>query len=55
MGLELMARKLVRNFAIDQDLVDQLERESATRGKSMSMIVREALQLHFGAARAGMN
>jgi Ribbon-helix-helix protein, copG family len=50
-----VGRKVVRNYAIDQELVEALERESATRGASMSLIVREALRRHFREQKVGAN
>ena len=39
-----VARKIVKNFALDEEIINRLERESATRNESMSLIVREALR-----------
>jgi hypothetical protein len=40
--------KIVKNFALDEDIIDALERKSAARKESMSLIVREALRTHLG-------
>jgi hypothetical protein len=42
-----MANKIVKHFAIDQELCDELARLSAARQESMSLIVREALRFHL--------
>lgn len=39
-----MAKKIVKNFALDQELIDALMRQSAARNESMSLIVRESLR-----------
>jgi plasmid stability protein len=39
-----VAKKVVKNFSLDEELIDALERKSATRRESMSLIVREALR-----------
>lgn len=44
-----MARKIVKNFALDQQLVTDLERLAEARQESMSLIVREALRSHIRA------
>ena len=42
-----VANKVVKNFALDQELVDALMRKSVARSESMSLIVREALRNHL--------
>ena len=42
-----MANKVVRHFVLDQELVDELMRESATRKESMSLVLREALRARY--------
>jgi hypothetical protein len=39
-------KKIVKNFALDEQLCDALARSSARRGESMSLLVREALRSH---------
>lgn len=52
-GRRVMAKKIVKNFTIDKELCEALERLSAARQESQSLIVREALrsQLKIGAAK----
>jgi hypothetical protein len=42
-----VANKVVKHFVLDQELVDELMRESATRKESMSLVLREALRAQF--------
>lgn len=44
-----MARKIVMNFALDRELLEDLQRMSAMQQQSMSMIVRAALRSHLQA------
>jgi Ribbon-helix-helix protein, copG family len=39
--------KIVKNFTIDEELVDALMRKSVARKKSMSLILREALRAYL--------
>ena len=39
-----MGIKVVKNFVIDPEMAEDLERLSVTRGKSQSLLVREALR-----------
>jgi predicted transcriptional regulator len=42
-----VANKIVKHFALDEELCDELARLSAARQDSMSLIVREALRSHL--------
>jgi hypothetical protein len=42
-----MARRVVKNYVLDQELADAVEKMSAARRESQSLIVREILRLHF--------
>lgn len=42
-----MAKKIVKNFMLDQELVDELMRKSAARREPMSLVVREALRAYL--------
>jgi predicted transcriptional regulator len=42
-----VANKVVKNFALDQELIEELQRLSAERRESMSLLVREALRSHL--------
>jgi hypothetical protein len=41
-----MAKKVIKNFALDEQLCIALQRSSARRGESMSLLVRESLRSH---------
>jgi len=41
-----MAR-VVKNWVVDQELADAVEKMSAMRRESQSLVVREILRLHF--------
>lgn len=52
-GGRRVARKVVRNYVIDTELAEELERLSAAQGESMSVIVRAALRSHIQSAKIG--
>ena len=42
-----MARRVVKNYVIDQELADAVVKMSAMRHESQSLIVREILRSHL--------
>ena len=42
-----MASRVVKNWVVDQALADAVEKTSAARGESQSLVVRDILRLYF--------